>query len=352
MNKTFKKTVPALIAIAALGGCKRDATYDDLNDSAFVFGDDIQQSVILKFGADNTFEEIGNDDGPVAVVNGTWTLGDGVLFLDRPDTDESFEAKIAAGKLELTSSTNSDDVILGAKALKVTSDDITNNYSDDACETCIVSLDDDGTGEIGSNSLSGFSWSVTDFGTVAMDFAPLSEAEYFFMEQDLEEGTYDYVSYQGRADQTPALTSGQLKVVLEEGIDGTWAKACGVVDPDAFLVLYDTVTLTIEGETIESDFRLYTDEECTVPFANEPNPRSSGTIVVGEEFELSGGVTVTPFDQHITTYNDGPVDVYDYSIFRLNGNQLIFGEKTQEFDGTTPEKRHNQLSSHRTFIRQ
>ena len=352
MKKYLSTAAISLLVILPLSGCKRDATLDDINNSAFVFGGNVKETVILKFSNDSTYEEISNDTVPLTITSGTWSLVEGKLSLERTGDSESYDAKISGSELELTNKVGTGGEYVGKKALKLTSEELVNDYIDSACTSCTVSLGSDGTGQSGFSPLLSFTWLVSRFGSLDFDHSDSSDSEYFVINHDVNEGVFDYIALQEPFGESATLIEGQLDIKDGDGLDGTWLKSCGLANPDDFFVLFDIVTTTIDEMTFSTSFENYTDPSCTVPFEYAPNPITSGTIVVGKATLVDGGNEAVEIDSYTEKFNGEDVDVIEYSVYRVSGNSLLFGQSTEENDGSSVDNRHSQMANTRVFVRQ
>ena len=113
-------------------------------------------------------------------------------------------------------------------------------------------------------------------------------------------------------------------------------------EPDT---LYDTVRLTFDGDTINSDIKVYEDSKCLNPFAHAPNPTASGKFVIGGTLTSTTGVVVTEIDVHIDRFNGAPFDIKNYDIFYLNGDALYLSFEAAD----EPHNRPDTLDLDRVF---
>ena len=138
------------------------------------------------------------------------------------------------------------------------------------------------------------------------------------------------------------------KTVLE----GVWEKPCGIVEQSEEEVIYDRVTLTFEGEYFYSDIENYQDSNCQAPYPVAPNPKSEGTLFIGDDVITTGGLSATEIDTEVTRYNGAPFTIREYTIFRLEVNKLYFGKGDDVLDGESEETRPKSLDYERIFYKQ
>ena len=143
-----------------------------------------------------------------------------------------------------------------------------------------------------------------------------------------------------------AATSSSSATTTSE-LTGVWFKDCNEQDPFDTDTLYETVKLIFTSTTFESDIHNYTDSDCTIPFANSPNPKARGNYTIGASFTSGDGLTVKEINTYITDFNGAPFDVTDYNIFYINGDELTLGD-----DAETAAERPTLLNFDATFIKQ
>ena len=133
-------------------------------------------------------------------------------------------------------------------------------------------------------------------------------------------------------------------------LEGTWLKACSSnnsADP-----LYDIVTITFTNNNYVSKGDLYTDSGCTIADSTNPTSTLSGTIAIGSELTTTGGLQANEINAHTDTLNGAVYDDDSFTIFKITGNILYFGDDSGVKDATTLALRPDKLDFIRIFDRQ
>ena len=142
--------------------------------------------------------------------------------------------------------------------------------------------------------------------------------------------------------------------VAEGRFNGNYLVSCRQAEDDE--EIYETIELTIQGDSYSSIFTRYSDAQCTqseVVFTLDASPEFPG----GTADTQLGIADFVDFTTESSTVNGelSPIDeddVMDFDLILLDGNSLFFGLNTDMFDGETAETRPVEIDVNTVFVLQ
>ena len=141
---------------------------------------------------------------------------------------------------------------------------------------------------------------------------------------------------------SPATGKGTVTVAQ---LQGTWVQDCVADDIDNELTEYGRVSITFSGNTATTQFRSYTDAECTKRSDGFSEGSIVSSYVLGDDVVTEDGTTATAIDTVTAIPFLNVVDQRGYDIIYINGDQLYYGLETDFLDGETPQTRYNKLDN-------
>lgn len=135
-------------------------------------------------------------------------------------------------------------------------------------------------------------------------------------------------------------------------LEGQWLKSCGSVDQNDNETLYDIVELTFTNNKISSSIRNFTDSNCSQPYQDSPNPKSSSYFQTGDKVIVPGGLESTEIDSQINRSEGAPFIANEFDIYYISDNVLYFGDSNGVNDGSIAARRPVELNYNRRYDRQ
>ena len=148
---------------------------------------------------------------------------------------------------------------------------------------------------------------------------------------------------------TPAVTL-PPQTDTPSTIEGVWLKTCSAINVEFPEDGYDVVRITVNGNSITSNIENYEDASCTQPLSFSPSVVISGRYTIGNTLTTAANIEATEIDTIVSSDNSVVDDGEAYDIFYIDGNNLYFGEETN--DNSTPANRPQVLDFTAVFVRQ